>query len=117
MNKNIEVINKNLIAVRFSLIPLIKELDYKPDESIPLNMHPGVNSENGILILNKEYPWYELLKEWMPKLMKKKDKQLNKEIKATKFLKNMTDWQVVYASMLQVELERRTKKGVNIWLQ
>lgn len=31
MNKNIEIINSYLWAVRFNLIPLIPEIDYKPD--------------------------------------------------------------------------------------
>ena len=30
-NPNIEIINKNLWAVRFSLIPFIPQISYKPD--------------------------------------------------------------------------------------
>ncbi|KAB3534420.1 hypothetical protein F8154_08940 [Alkaliphilus pronyensis] len=110
MNKNIEVINKDLLAVKFSLLPLIKEIDYTPDEEIPLNMQPGVNADGGIMILNKECPGFRIYKEWMPKIMKKKDKQLKREIKAAEALKSKTDWQITYSAMLQVELERRSKK-------
>ena len=35
-NPNIEIINKNLWAVRFSLIPFIPQISYKPNPSIPL---------------------------------------------------------------------------------
>lgn len=110
MNKNIEVINKDLLAVKFSLLPFIKEIDYTPDEEIPAYEEFGRVTGEGILILNKDYPAFRIFKEWMPRLMKKKDKLLNKEIKATEALKNKTDWQVAYSAMLQVELERRTKK-------
>ena len=40
-NPNIEVINKNLWAVRFSLIPFIPQISYKPDPSVPLEQVPG----------------------------------------------------------------------------
>lgn len=110
MNKNIEVINKDLLAVKFSLLPLIKEIDYTPDEEIPAYEEFGRVTCDGILLLNKDYPAFRIFKDWMPRLMKKKDKQLKREIKASEALKNKTDWQVAYSAMLQVELERRSKK-------
>lgn len=110
MNQNIEVINKHLWAVKFSFLPFINEIDYKPDSEIPAYEEFGRVTNDGLLILNKDYPGYKIFKEWLPKLMKKKDKQLNKEIKAAQALKNKTDWQTVYALMLQVEAERRKKE-------
>lgn len=110
MNQNIEIINKHLWAVRFSFLPFISEIDYKPDSEIPAYEEFGRVTNDGLLILNKDYPGYKIFKEWLPKLMKKKDKQLNKEIKAAQALKNKTDWQIVYALMLQVESERRAKE-------
>jgi len=110
MNKNIEIINEHLWAVKFSFLPFISEIDYKPDPEIPAYEEFGRVTNDGLLILNKDYPGFQILKEWMPKLMKKKDKQLNKEIKASQVLKNKTDWQNVYAAMLQVEAERRRKE-------
>ena len=46
-NPNIEVINKNLWAVHFSLIPLIPQINYKPDPSIPLEQVPGQFGPDG----------------------------------------------------------------------
>ncbi len=116
MNQNIEVINKNLIAVRFTLLPLIKEIDYEPATVIPLQDQSGTISDDGIIILNKEHLGYRVYKEWIPKIMKKKTKQLKKEIRNSEMIKNKTDWQVVYAAMLKVETERREKEGVKpIW--
>lgn len=110
VNQNIEVINKHLWAVKFSFLPFISEIDYKPDSEIPAYEEFGRVTNDGLLILNKDYPGYKIFKEWLPKLMKKKDKQLNKEIKAAQALKNKTDWQIVYALMLHVESERRAKE-------
>ncbi len=110
MNQNIEVINKHLWAVRFDHLPFISEIDYKPDPGIPAYEEFGRVTNDGVLILNKDYPGFRILKEWIPKIMRKKDKQLLKEVKASKVLKNKTDWQTVYSSMLQVESERRGKE-------
>lgn len=110
MNKNIDVINKKLIAVRFSLLPFIKEIEYKPDDEVEAYEEFGRVTNEGVLILNKDYPGFNILKEWMPKLMKKKKKHLTKELKAAQALKNKTDWQMAYTGMLQVEKERRLKE-------
>jgi hypothetical protein len=116
LNKNIEVINKNLWAVKFSFLPFISEIDYKPDPDIPAYEEFGRATNDGILILNKDYAGFNILKEHIPKVMKKKDKQLKKEIKASQALKNKTDWQNVYYAMLQIEAERRKKeKGMKYW--
>ena len=55
MNKNIEVINKHLWAVKFSLLPFIKEIEYRPVESIPIEEEPGRIAEGGILILKVNF--------------------------------------------------------------
>jgi len=110
MNQNIEVINKHLWAVKFSFLPYISEIDYKPDDEIPAYEEFGRVTNEGLLILNKDYPGFRILKDLLPKLMKKKDKELIKEIKASQALKNKSDWQNVYAAMLQVEAERRKKE-------
>lgn len=109
MNKNIEVINSHLWAVKFSFLPFISEINYVPDAKIPIHEESGRITNEGILILNKDYPAFHILKDWFPKLMEKKDRQLKKEIEASKVLKNKNDWQNAYASMLQVEIERRLK--------
>lgn len=109
-NNNIEVINKHLWAVKFSLLPFIQEIDYKPDPEVPAYEEFGRVTNDGLLILNKDYPGFRILKDLLPKLMKKKDKQLNSEVKKLLDLKNKTDWQNAYAAMLQVEMERRVKE-------
>ncbi len=110
MNQNIEVINKHLWAVKFSFLPFISEIDYKPDAEIPAYEEFGRVTNGGLLILNKDYPGFQIFKDWFPKLMKKKDKQLNREIRAAQVLKNKNDWQIAYSAMLQVEAERRKKE-------
>lgn len=110
MNQNIEVINKHLWAVKFSFLPFISEIDYKADPEIPAYTEFGRVTSEGLLILNKDYQGFEILKSLFQKLMKKNDKQLTKEIKASQILNNKTDWEKVYANGLQVEAERRLKE-------
>lgn len=62
-NPNIEIINKNLWAVRFSLIPFIPQISYKPDPSVPLEQVPGQFGPDGIMILNKDFKHFELVKK------------------------------------------------------
>lgn len=78
-NPNIEVINENLWAVRYSLIPLIPQIDYKPDPAIPLEHLPSQISPNGILLLNKDFKWYEILQKNAVIAMKLTTKQIKKE--------------------------------------
>jgi hypothetical protein len=110
LNKNIEVINLHLWAVRFHLIPLIPEIDYKPDSEIPEYEEFGRVINTGVLLLNKDYKGYHIFKEWLPKIMGKTDKQISKEIKAGQALINKSDWEMIYLLMLQVELDRRAKE-------
>lgn len=110
MNQNIEVINPHLWAVKFSFIQFISEIAYKPDPEIQPYEEPGRITNDGLLILNKDHPGFPILKDLFPKLMKKKDRQLKKELNNSLLMKNKTDWQNLYASMLQVEAERRTKE-------
>ncbi|QNO15329.1 hypothetical protein HYG86_11405 [Alkalicella caledoniensis] len=110
MNQNIEVINPKLWAVRFNLIPFIKEIDYKPDAATPAYEEPARITNDGKLLLNKDCPIYQLMKDMFPKIMKKKDEQLQKELKNSQIKMNKTDMEILYASMLQVEIERRAKE-------
>lgn len=110
MNQNIEVINKYLWAVKFRFIPFISEIEYKPDPQIPAYEEFGQVTNDGLLILNKDYLVYAFLKDMFQKLMKKEDKQLKNEIEVLRDLKNKNEWHGLYAAMLQVEVERRLKE-------
>ncbi len=110
MNKNIEVINEKLWAVRFSYLDYIQEISIKPDPSIPLHEELGRIAPGGLMILNKDHPGFEILKGMFPKLMKKNQKQLDKELMNSLLFKTKTDYEALYYSMLRVEKERRIKE-------
>lgn len=111
-NPNIEIISENLWAVRFSLIPLIPQIDYKPDPAIPLEHLPSQLSPNGILLLNKDFKWYEILQKNSVIAMKLTTKQIKKEITKKCRLPAKTPAAAVYQYCLKAELERRKiKKG------
>lgn len=110
MNKNIEIINKNLWAVKFSHLPYIEEIDIEPDALMPLEEEPGRIASGGLMILNKDYPGFNILKDFFPRLMKKKDKQIDKDLQNFRLRKTLTEWESLYHAMLQVEKERRIKE-------
>ncbi|MEH2938836.1 hypothetical protein [Lawsonibacter sp. JLR.KK007] len=111
-NPNIEIINENLWAVRYSLIPLIPQIDYKPDPAIPLEHLPSQISPNGVVVLNKDFKWYEILQKNSVIAMKLTTKQIKKEITKKGRVLAETPAAAVYRYCLKVELERRKiKKG------
>lgn len=110
MNQNIEVINNHLWAVKFSFIPFISEIEYKPDPEFPAYKEPARLLSDGLLILNKDDPNFEIWKHLFQRLMKKTDKQLKKELKKSQLLGEKTIWQKIYADGIQVEVERRLKE-------
>lgn len=108
MNKNIEVINEHLWAVKFSYIPYINEIEYKADPDTPAYTEPARLADDGLLILNKDYKGYNIMKATFIKIMKMSDKQLNFEIEH--FKENKSKYQIIYAVLLPCEAERRTKE-------
>ena len=111
-NPNIEIINENLWAVRYFLIPLIPQIDYKPDPAIPLEHLPSQLSFNGVLLLNKDFKWYEILEKNSVIAMKLTTKQIKKELAKKGRISAKTPAAVVYQYCLKAELERRKiKKG------
>lgn len=111
-NPNIAIINENLWAVRFSLIPLIPQINYKPDPEVPLEHLPSQISPNGILLLNKDFKWYEILQKDSIIAMKLTTKQIKKEISKKDRIPAKTPAAAVYQYCLKAELERRkVKKG------
>lgn len=109
LNRNIEVINPNLYALKFSHIPYIKEIDYKPYEDIPAYHEPmRIDRANGIILINKDHAGYELVKNALVRAMSKpKNGQLERELLMLKKQKNKDKYMIFYESALMVELERR----------
>lgn len=79
-NPNIEVINGNLWAVRFALIPMIPQISYKPDPEVSLADLPGQLTPDGLMILNKDFKFYDKLLKITQTVMKMKDRVIRKEI-------------------------------------
>jgi hypothetical protein len=120
MNQNIEVINPQLWAVKFSFFPFISEIEYTPDSEVPPGEESGCITNDGLIILNKDHPGYDLLKDLFPKLMMKTSRQLKKQLKTAKLMKSKSIYENLYATMLVVEAERRNKqqgKKVKEWQQ
>ena len=110
-NPHIEVINKNLWAVRFSLIPLIPQISYKPDPEIPLENLPGQLSPDGIMVLNKDFKFYEKMRQISLTVMKMKNQVILKEIVDMGKVPANTLVHVLYQYGLKAELERRKAKN------
>lgn len=111
-NSHIEVINKNLWAVRFSLIPFIPQISYKPDPNVPVDRVPGEMAPGGLMILNKDYRQYERVKRATISAMNLKTRQINKELDDLARDPVNSPMQVIWRYCLLAELERRKiKKG------
>lgn len=78
-NKNIEVIIPGkLAAVKYSFIPFISEIDYTPDPAAPAYTEPMRITAEGVLLLNKEYKGWEVLRDVFKKIIPLSDKQLKR---------------------------------------
>ena len=106
-NPNIEVINKNLWAVRFSLIPFMSQISYKPDPEVPIEQVPGQFGPDGIMVLNKDFKHYELVRKATEAVMKLKPRQIRKELDSLRRYHANQPLQVIYRYCLLAELERR----------
>ena len=111
-NPNIEIINKNLWAVRFSLIPFIPQISYEPDPDVPVDWVSGQLAPGGLMILNKDYRQYERVKRASVSAMNLKTRQINKELDDLARDPVNSPMQVIWRYCLLAELERRKiKKG------
>jgi len=111
LNKNIEIINKNLWAVRFSWLPWISDINIELDPSIPVEHEVCRIADNGILILNADNPMFPLYKEQFPIFQKKKTDKLQQKINMLKSLKTRNQGQELYLAIGMIELNCRKKKG------
>ena len=111
-NPNIEIINPSLWAVRFSLIPMIPQISYKPDPECRLETLPGQLSPDGIMLLNKDYRLYERIRKTTLIAMGLNDRVLKKEIAEFSKVPAKNPGHVIYLYCLRAEVERRKlKKG------
>ena len=111
MNANIRIIQEDLIAVNFNHV----DFGYIKD----IQLQPGVNikgkdatlSFDGILLLNKVSPVYEVLLKMMPRVMKKSD-ELLRDAKNELDQQGCSDeYEVFYSSILGWEIKRRQVKA------
>jgi len=98
MNTPIEIISPHLWAIEFKHI-----------ECNSIHEEIGRITEDGILILNKNYTDYPLLIKWIAKIKNKSIKQLQNEIAAKSKRKNKNPYQLLYITILKMEVERKEK--------
>lgn len=110
-NPDIEIINKNLWAVHFSMISQIPQISYKPDPAIRLEHVPSELYLTGILVLNKDYEWYEIIRKNSVRAMKMTTGKLKKEIAKTGRVLSEDLMEAIYQYCLQAEWERRKIKA------
>ena len=114
-NPNIEIITPDLWAVRFSLIPMIPQIDFEMKIDIPIRNLPGQLSHSGVMVLNKDFVFYPDMKKVYQSVMRMKNRELRQRV--IKMQKTKIDVSTVSGLMLnlwkfalQIELERRNKK-------
>ena len=114
-NPNIEIINKDLWAVRFSLIPMIPQISVTHKEGTTandLNELELTFTPDGIMILNKDHKFYDLFRKCAVSAMKLKPRQIRKELDDLAKTHSYQPLPVIYRYFLMAELERRKiKKG------
>ena len=105
MNKNIEVINNNLWAVRFSYVPQITELEYTRE----LNdlEAAAAYTDDGKLILNKQHEIYSTLKAMVLQIMPNSDQELAAKVNVMQS-KDHDSYDRFYIFVLETEIKRRT---------
>ena len=114
-NPNIEIINKDLWAVRFSLIPMIPQISVTHKEGTTandLNELELTFTPDGIMILNKDHKFYDLFRKCAVSAMKLKPRQIRKELDDLAKTHSYQPLPVIYRYCLMAELVRRKiKKG------
>ena len=116
-NPHIEIINRELWAVRFSLIPLIPQINIthregtEPAES--LNDLELSFTPEGIMVLNKDNKRYSMFRDAACRVMKLNDRNLAKELLRVSKIPPAKPFEVIFRYVLMAEAERRKiKKGV-----
>lgn len=116
LNRNIEfIIPGKLAAVKFSYIPFIPEIKYTQDPDQPAYTEACRITDDGIFLLNKDLPSYELMKDTMREIIRLPLHRLNRKRSKLANKKNQTPYEALYGLCLEAELERRekAKRGVS----
>lgn len=115
-NPNIEIINANLWAVRFSLIPLIPQISIahkNGTKTLPMEelmKLPCQFGPEGIMVLNKDFRWYAAVRQIMMAVMKMPPWKIRKEISRSGRERVDTPQKIIYQYCLQAEAERREQR-------
>lgn len=110
-NSNIEIINKNLWAVRFSLIPYIPQLSITHKEGT--EAAPSMDdleltfTPDGKTVLNKDHKYYTYFRQAAISAMKLKPRQIRKELADLAKQPVNKPMPIIYRYCLMAELERR----------
>ena len=110
MNKNIEIINPELWAVKFDISNKVDGIDF--ENNPPSRKEGGRISSEGILVLNKDYAGYEFLKRFMAGLINDTNEQLQLK---KKIASTPGKQQFIPLNFINTEIQRRKTKGV--WLK
>ncbi|MBM7562725.1 hypothetical protein [Fusibacter tunisiensis] len=111
MNRNIDVLGKELLAVRFNLIPLMPEIELGGSVLDEINEFARL-TKDGVIVLNKDHPGYEIAKRRMMKIVKMKDYEISFSINYLNEKKSDEPMRELYRTMLIFERDRRSiKKG------
>ena len=116
MNKNIEIIIPGkLAAVKFSYIPFISEIKYTPDQDQQAYTEACRITDDGVFLLNKDRPGYELMKSVMREIISLPLHRLRRKRSKLASKRNQTPYEELYGLCLEAELERRekAKRGVS----
>lgn len=111
MNKNIDVINENLWAVNQWYVKqgYIKDLTILPGK-VP-ELHDASLTNDGILILNKSSPSYEILKKILLRIMGHTTEQLQNAYKKMQQMEKPDAYEKMYLCLLEWEIKRRCVKA------
>ncbi len=111
-NPHIEIISKDLWAVRFSLIPMIPQINVTANYTNDLSKERFVLLESGLILLNKDANLYPVLKAAFIAVMKLNLRQIDKELNLYKTgaLLDTTVKSMAYHAALRVECERKSNK-------
>lgn len=107
MNNNIEIINPNLWAVKFSWLPWISDIGIEVDSSIPIEHEIYRIAPNGIMVLNMDNEMFPLYAEQFPIFQKKKLKELKHKRNVLEKIPSRNYGQELYLAFIMAELNRR----------